>query len=186
MNKRNKEILSALERDKKPVLQFELDAARGALEACGAEQERLGKLLGEAMTQSSETWHDNAPADVINELSRVNVAAAGEASALIENAQVFEWPINQLEITLGSLALIEYVQPPLDQELLLMTGTPCEIGDDILDFMPRGKEVEISTIGSQTGKALLGKEVGQSVRYTVSNGRSFELKILEILSAQRH
>lgn len=61
MGERNQQILKSIEKGKVPILPIELTIATEALGLHIDKQGKLSKQLGEMMTQSSETWHDNAP-----------------------------------------------------------------------------------------------------------------------------
>jgi hypothetical protein len=57
--------------NKRKILQFELNRAQNELANLADKQAELGQSMGEAMSQTSETWHDNSCAEIIAQDSRV-------------------------------------------------------------------------------------------------------------------
>jgi transcription elongation GreA/GreB family factor len=89
------------------LLQHELTMARAVMLELSEELTETAELVGEAMSQSSETWHDNAPGDAaLEELAK----ARGRAAVLrhvILNHQVVEYPeMSDPRIQIGSVATL--------------------------------------------------------------------------------
>ena len=57
---RNEQIQQLIEMDQRPMLSFELLAAKQALQACIETQRKLGEEMSSSMSESAETFHDNA------------------------------------------------------------------------------------------------------------------------------
>lgn len=147
-----------------PILPFEVDVVRERFELFAAEQARLGHQLGEAMRQSSETWHDNAPADVIN-LQAGNLST--RAKKLTQNfgqTVEVEYPPLGLDVTIGSIVGLVF-EGQSEVEYVLITGLVDEVPGSIRETLPIGTMVV--TIQSPIGRALLGAKNGEMVNYKV-------------------
>ncbi len=83
--------MQTIEKGELPILPFELEAAKCAMEKLIAEQDELGRTLREAMDQSSETWHDNAPAEAISSASVVLAESARPIQRILGEGVVFEY-----------------------------------------------------------------------------------------------
>lgn len=183
MIERNKNILAALERDQTPLLPFELETMQASFNGLVHEQSTLGTLLGEAMSQSSETWHDNAPAEILTADSRVLARRANYISTAMEGAVTFGYPNPLLKVaTLGSLVTYHYVEDPEDIEAVYIAGQTRELPEDILKQLKENNEHEIRaiTLATPLGRALLGKKIGQLAEYSVNGRRTISLQLNRI------
>lgn len=155
-------IKELLRSNRTPLLPFEGIALTNRFRSLTAEQEKMGQLLGEAMSQGAENWDDNAPADVINRDALVRVSEAHRIMNILHHAVMVDYPTETDQATLGSLVGVRFGRSK-EAEPMLLTGisrgkTP-EIADILTD------DTEIITVASPIGKALLGGQVGADVRF---------------------
>lgn len=182
---RNARISNCMLLGNKPVLPFEISAKEQELRSLAAKQACLGVSLGEAMRQSSETWHDNAPADAVNSDSKVIVGQAGVVQEAIRNAVEFGYPSDiEKQVTLGSLVEIIYDGDD-EPEYVYITGVTTKL-DDVNEFsgMQLPQHVGVFTLLAPLGNSLLGATEGDELTYTVENkGRVItnQLTVLSII-----
>ncbi len=123
--------------------------------------------VGEAMEQSSETWHDNAPADAaLEELAK----ARGKVAMLAhikENHQLVDYPSpDEPRIHIGSAATI-HIPDWSETFSLLVTGAvrnlyPVDSYRDIVD--------EVMSYVSPMAAALLNLKSGERGLATINDG----------------
>lgn len=183
---RNELITDALSRGLSPILPFETDTASDLLRNLNAKQEELGATLGDAMRQSSETWHDNAPADAINAESKTVTARALRTINILTNAVVIDYTATEEDgATLGSLVTIYYDAD--DMEEVMITGSVRELPNDIDELVKKNAtpdiDLSIITVGSPLGIALLGKRPGERAEFAV-NGRTTSVGIVDVKQYQ--
>lgn len=154
--------------EKSPMLPFEHAMLRGELQNLGVAQSALSRLLGEAMQQSSETWHDNAPADAINHESRMLSARAEQIIATLGKAVIVGYPeVDDGSITLGTIVGVKY-QGDDEVEHLLLTG----VARNAPNFSSEANiplQLQIVTAQSPLGSAILGRKPGDTPQYQVKN-----------------
>lgn len=161
---------------KTPILDFELGILRDELAGFGVEQDELSRLLGEAMEQSSETWHDNAPADAINERARMLVPRAEFVIAAINTAVLIEYPTAaNATATLGSIVEVRYPRDTEESHILL-TGV-CRALPAFRNREAYAPNLEVVTFQSPLGDALFGQEAGSHVNFTAGGGRSIAIEM---------
>lgn len=152
--------------EKLPMLPFEHAMLRGELRDLGVAQSALSSLLGEAMQQSSETWHDNAPADAINHEGRMLSARAEQIIATLEKSVIVGYPeVDDESITLGMIVGVKY-QGDVEIEHLLLTG----ITRNTPNFSSKAcvpRPLQIITAQSPLGIAILGRKPGDAPQYEV-------------------
>lgn len=152
--------------EKSPMLPFEHALLHGELQDLGVAQSALSRLLGEAMQQSSETWHDNAPADAINHEGRILSARAEQIIATLGRVVVVGYPTADDEsITLGTIVGIKY-QGDDEVEHLLLTGVTRNAPHFSFDANIPGP-LQIVTAQSPLGSAILGHKPGDTPQYEV-------------------
>jgi transcription elongation factor GreA len=177
---RNQKIISAMESGRVPVLPFELELAKNALAQHAVSQRELAKRLGEAMQQSSETWHDNAPADEISHDSRRLAAVAERTIRVLNLGEVFEYGGSPEDgVTLGSAANVKYGNDP-ESTLLVLTGVSRELPPELSAQLPADMETDIVTLGSPLGSAILGKKIGEEASFDAPNGRTIRIAVEDI------
>jgi len=161
-----------------PILPFEEQLLRSRLNQLGVKQTQLGKLLGETMDQSSETWHDNHAAEMISQDSRGMTDEANHIIGTLRAARVVPYggvePIVPGIATLGNVVQVNFG----DKEWvsMLLTGVSSSLPEE-LEAVNEG--VEVLSIASPLGAAILDAEKGAVVSYEV-NSRSLTASIGEI------
>jgi transcription elongation GreA/GreB family factor len=148
------------------------------LESIAAQRTMLADELTDAMGQSSETWHDNAPADVLYSLQR---------------------QLNQREATMRkaarTLRLLPYPEADLDF-ITVGSRVDCDMaGDrlrlDIVGNLPihrpyRENDIEVASIAAPISRALLGKRIGETAIAEIGPTRSTSILIFGIEQLQPH
>lgn len=159
-----------------PTLPFELEELKLEFEDLVIQQEVNGKLLGEAMSDSSETWHDNAAADTINAAS---VGLTSKAKAIIKRlreAVVIEYPSSEDdEATLGSLVYLSFNGG--SPEPMLITAITPRLSEVYSNQVPH--DCEVVTMTSPLGMVLVGAKAGQQVTCDV-NGRRLSITVVSV------
>jgi len=174
---RNNEILQTIEANRIPVLPFELTLAKRAFEGHVQEQAHLSERQFEAMNQSSETWHDNAPAEAIAQASKALSALASHTMRIMSQSDVFEYEASVEDgVTLGSLVAVRYGSSS-DTTHFYITGATREVTEEIEAALPEVEDLEIITVSSPVGKALLGAKSGETTDFLAPNGRSIPLHV---------
>lgn len=181
LSDRNKRLLEYLGMDLTPTLPFETVALDAKMNGYKKQQRNLGEQLGEAMRQSSETWHDNAPADAINLQSIALSSQAGKTDLALSSSVTFEYPLeDDPEATLGSILEIIYDGDD-EPEVLYLTGVTRDIESvnehTDADFP---EEFEAVTISSPIGQCLIGAHEGQERTYS-ANGRNHRVLVRAVL-----
>lgn len=176
---RNKRLLKYLEIGLIPALPFEATALDVRMQKFKKEQYDLGVKLGEAMSQSSETWHDNAPADAINMESVVLANQADKTNSTLTSSVPFDYPQPEdPEITLGSLIEISYDND--DREVVYLTGITRDI--DIINSYTDSNFPDsfmAVTISSPLGQCLIGAHEGENHSYTTKR-KKHSITILSV------
>ena len=170
---RNELIRDAVNKGEIPVLPFELERARLSFSRQISKPEELGRSLGEAMRQSSETWHDNAPAEAIRNESQVAALLADKAIKLLQYGKEFDYETEGNTVSLGSVVDIRY-----DKTGNIITTLVTGATYDVKDFCGNS-DIKGVTIFSPIGKAILDLSVGDSTEVTISN-KKIPLSIIRI------
>ena len=167
MENRNTAIRKAFEVGKRPLLSFELVSARKALAAYVARQQELGTIMSDAMSESAETFHDNAPAEAIADASKVNTAQAIHTKKLIADSVEYLPPTEHElgVVTLGSRVSLRFGSSSTSDEFLL-TGLTSDFSDEVRTELAIEPTVEAVTLNSPLGLAIFDKSVGDTVSYT--------------------
>jgi transcription elongation GreA/GreB family factor len=175
---RNEIIKALLSEGKVPLLPFEHALLGEQLEQHTADQKVLGRLIFEAMEQSSETWHDNAPADAINHESRTLSKRADVTLSALRDGEALPYPTEEdPRVTLGSLVGIEFSAGE-DIEYVLLTGFCREIPTEFQQHLPA--DTAPITINSPLGGALFDAAPEDAVSYTLANGRSVTVRVAKL------
>lgn len=135
-----------------------------------AYRHNLAKDIAQAMEQSSETWHDNAPADVLfSDLKQIDKKEMKLLAASRELITV-AYPTEAVDfVTIGSRVL-------------------CDIGGDqfFLDILgnipvngPEIENVDQGTIAAPLPRSLLGKKTGEVATADI-NGRQVTISVVAI------
>jgi len=155
-------IKELLRSNRTPLLPFEGIALTNRFRSLTAEQEKMGQLLGEAMSQGAENWDDNAPADVINRDALVRVSEAHRIINILHHAVIVDYPTETSQVTLGSLVAVRFGRSK-EAEPMLLTGISRDKTPEIADILP--EDTEIITVASPIGKALLGGQVNSAINF---------------------
>jgi len=144
----------------------------------GVEQTELGVLLGEAMDQSSETWHDNAPVDAVNNQSRILARRAEGLISGLGSALLLDYPHpNDQAATIGSIVGVRYPGETSTDNLFL-TGM-CRTAPAFKDDAPFPTEFDVVTARSPLGEALLGLTIGGTALYNAP-GHSLAVAVVNV------
>lgn len=177
---RNQEILDFLNQGKTPVLPFESALLQEKLALLTEEQARRGRLMQEAMSQSSETWHDNAPADALAAQSRTATEQVAGIKQTVDAAIEVSYP-SEVErvVTLGSLVFVRFGQG--DACPVFISGSVRDVSDIKEISVP--DDSEVVTLQSPLGRAMLDTREGQLVSYEV-RGRDMTVEVGEVFQLQ--
>lgn len=160
------------------LLPHERSRLEHRLHQLGLEQAVVAETLSEAMDQSSETYHDNAPADAANlESKRVSMMAKFVMELLKRPDNDYPDP-NTPNIQLGSLAILEFFG---ERTGVVVVGAPQVYDEET--FRPHFElddEVLIITTEAPLGQSLIGLCVGESGSYKVDDGREFSYQVLSV------
>jgi transcription elongation GreA/GreB family factor len=180
-SQRNESIQTSIEKQRVPLLAYELILARAALDGYIADQAKFGADKSVALTQTSETWHDNAAADAINDESKLVTDAAEKTMKILKHGEVF--PAEALVedgVTLGSIFEVTYGSS-MSTSAYLLTGVSRTVPEELL--VPHEIEqddIDIITLSSPMGKSVIGKSVGDEVSFVAPNGRTITFTICSI------
>lgn len=175
---RNEQIAHVLEQDRVPLLPFELHAAKEALKHHLERQSRLGAAMGGAMGESSETFHDNAPAEAIANDAHINTVAAQAVIDTINNVQEFERDSEYGVVTLGSIVELRVGQSSII-ETYLVTGGTRELTEEVKRELGIPEDAESVTLKSPLGKAIFDKAAGMNTSMNV-HGRQLPIEIVSV------
>jgi transcription elongation GreA/GreB family factor len=156
------------------MLSFELDVARQAFESLVNKQEAATARLAEAMSQSAETWHDNAPADAVVEESRLTAALAGNLINSMNSAEIYSLDREGDEVTLGSIVTIKFLNSGSVLKAILLGRPTAE-----LQKVFEAKGFRTVSIESPLGRAVFAAKEGDEVEYTVGKNKNV-VKILAL------
>lgn len=157
------------------ILPNEVESLSARLALLGVTQEELGTLLNEAMTQSSETFHDNAPADAINSASHIVTSEANTIIRVLHYAARIPYPETTDQMRIGNIVSVVYEDDDVPERVLL-TGYTRKVDTSAINTED---EISVVSAGSPMGLALLDAHVGEQVGYEV-NERNFKLGVVAI------
>lgn len=165
---RNDWIRQELKKGVTPIVDFEAAILKDNFNALVGEQSRNAVMLGESMQDSSETWHDNAAAEMINASSLGLSSQASTVVRMINESPVCESPRQDYEeVTLGSVVFISFDDDIEHLEPFILTGATNDLPDSILGRLPDG--CEAVTVKSPLGASMLGAKTGDVVTYQANN-----------------
>ncbi|CAN5180669.1 hypothetical protein BH09PAT3_BH09PAT3_5810 [soil metagenome] len=161
---RSLQIQHAINEFNAPLLPFEVVVLDSRLSGFEQDQTKLSELLAEAMQQSSETWHDNAPAEAVMNDSKNLSKRAQETLHVMRHHEIIGYPNDEAKVTLGSVVGIQFKGDP-DTEHYLLTGNVREIPGAVAERLPEGTNAV--TLASPLGESLYGSDLGDDVAYRV-------------------
>lgn len=158
------------------ALPYEVDLMERELEAMKLKRGGIALHIEEAMAQSSETWHDNAPADALfGEMGMIDQRESSLRKAK-KKLHLLEYPPENLDVvTIGSRALISMGG---DEFFMDITG-------NLPLNMPHEEGVEVGSIAAPMPRAALGVRPGEAAGLKVEN-RDLAFTVLDLdQTAQR-
>jgi|GEM_PF-1453076 len=171
---RSRLIADVIEQGQTPLLPIEVRHVEAAFAVFVLEQEGLGAKLGEAMSQSSETWHDNAVADVINSDSVILTTRAREVLELRKDGIDVGYPSPfEDTITLGSIVSVVFGGGTPEDVVIVGGHRGGSTGFDL----PGSPDVV--TMSSPLGAALIGQNQLRQVKFKAPAGE-VEVEICSI------
>jgi transcription elongation GreA/GreB family factor len=152
-------------------LPFEIDMIQRTLGNIKDERFNVADDIRQAMTGSSETWHDNPTAEVLfSYMSQLDSKEIKLHKAL-RYLRKLPLPLVEMDfVTAGSKARIQVAGPAFD--LLVVGNAPLRRPDTIDD-------ADVSTIDAPISRAILGKQVGETGVFEVG-GATREVTLLGI------
>ncbi|HIA91692.1 TPA: hypothetical protein EYO12_01070 [Candidatus Saccharibacteria bacterium] len=167
MSERNQAILDAETAGNKPILPFEESLLLAGLAKLGNRQDQMGQELAEIMAQSSETWHDNAAAEIIAAESVGLSDSAKKITSKIRNSVVFDYPSSdESQATLGSIVGLDWGDD--DREYVYITGSMHNITDIPLAEVKNVVDQKTTlTLDSPMGRGLFGTREGETAVWAV-------------------
>ena len=137
-----------LEEDKTLARQRIIDIEREILE--------MGPAFHEALNQTSETWHDNAPFDALREKQAVLAAELQTLKEVLsKSAPSLPAPRNAT-VNIGSRIKLENLAKKTHHRYLLAGHWTYRLGEFIEDHM-------IISCQSPLGASLIGKKAGETI-----------------------
>lgn len=173
--RRNEEIRNAAAEGKLPMLPFELRELKIEILGHAATQNELSRLLGEAMTTTSETWHDNAQADAVTMRSTILVKQAEGVLAALKNR--FVVPSKHSEHDTVSLGALVHILIDNSPETVFITGQRRSLPEDIIAVV--GEDTTPVNMRSPIGAAIFDQPEGTVASYRV-NDRNLNVSIVAI------
>jgi len=138
------------------ILEEDKTLAKQRIEEIEREILEMGPAFHEALNQTSETWHDNAPFDALREKQAVLVAELQTLKeALSKSAPTVPMSENG-RIAIGSRVKLKHATKKSDHHYFLAGHWTFRLGEFVDDHM-------IISCQSPLGASLLGKSLGDSV-----------------------
>ena len=157
-------VIEAIKSGRIPVMEYELDSLNQKFSFYVQEQKKLAKQLQEAMSQSSETWHDNGPAEVIIAESEILSQSAEQLSEFIAKSFIISGEAPRGQISLGSVCKVLYVD---EEEVICIAGVTSVIPDEVKNVFA---DIQAVSVKSPMALHLLGKTKGNRVSFSISSG----------------
>lgn len=127
-----------------------------------------GAELRNAVTQSSETWHDNFPFENAQQQARLLEQRLKDLEQIRRNATIVEMPKTNMTVAIGHTVTIKNTET--NEVKKYKIGSHITFTKDAISY------------ASPIGALLLGKKVGQRTKGTL--GKSLqEFEIIEISGA---
>jgi transcription elongation GreA/GreB family factor len=143
-------------------LQHEVDLLKKKFADLVGEQMILGDALSGAMHQSSETYHDNAPGEVIRDAGTILSERAEKLRAPFIAYKILPYPHAGLrQITVGSRVL--YVMDDFEPTSLDI------IGASILGAPKTDEEIEYSTYNGPIANSMIGRLAGEAFQVPLND-----------------
>jgi transcription elongation GreA/GreB family factor len=146
------------------------------------EHKEIGKSVGEATSQSSETWHDNAVFDIARDAGRMLEKRIQSLNNVLNNASVVLPPdSNFKKVAIGSVVRVKY--NGASSELWFKVGS-YEVPKNNINIIDGRKVVAISYV-SPIGASLLNKSAGDFISFSVDGGKTHrQLTLLAVINGE--
>jgi len=172
---RNSIIKEAIAEGKTPMLAFEQRQFEVELLGHSATQSELSALLGEAMTTTSETWHDNAQADAVTMQSHILESQAKDVIAALKSRFIIPYEQDEQDkVSIGALVDVLIGQSP---QTIFMTGKQRRLPGDIAEIL--GEDTTAANVQSPIGAAIFDQSVGAVASYKVGE-RQLQVTVVSI------
>lgn len=182
-SERHQAILDLIRDGESPVMPFEIAVAELALQGLASEQGALGRTLRAAMTESSETWHDNSAADAVASESKVLFDRAKHRTAAISHGVEVGYPASDERLsTLGSVVLYHFAGDDDERLGVFITGVTRDVPEEVKEMLEVDDDIDFSvaTIGSALVKAVFNKEAGATVDFSPTERKTFQIVLDEV------
>lgn len=151
------DIASAKPQERK-LLAHEVDVVRQELASLAVIQAHHGELLGEAMTQAAETYHDNAPAEAVRDDQEVLMRRAKPLLHMLKHHVIVPYPeADNPDVQIGSRVTVKVGE---SNEIFRV---------DIVGFRPTSPDevdgVDMLSYEAPLAEALLGHTTGDTVEF---------------------
>lgn len=172
---RNDIIRDALLEGKIPMLAFEQRQLEIELLGHAATQAELGALLGEAMTTTSETWHDNAQADAVTMQSHILENQAKSVIAALKERVIVPYEQDEQDkVSIGALVHVMIGRYP---ETMFITGKQRSLPDEVVAIV--GEDTVPVNVQSPVGLAIFDQSEGAVASYRVGD-REMNVTVVSI------
>ncbi len=139
------------------ILEEDKNLARQRISDIEREILKMGPAFHEALNQTSESWHDNAPFDALREKQAVLAAELQSLKKTLSKSAPMLLPApNKEKITVGSRIKLENKAQKSHHHYFLAGHWTYRLGEFIGNHM-------IISCQSPLGSSLLGKKIGEAV-----------------------
>lgn len=159
------------------VLPCEVVSLMQKVKLLAERQSVLGKLLGEAMTESSETFHDNAPAEAIRDESGLVLSQFNVINKVLRNAGKIEYPTESSCLAISNTVSVTFNGSPIVANFFVTGYTRQVVTNNLIGL---SQDTEIISAGTPLGLCLLEKKVGDEVKLELPSRRPQDLTIVGI------
>lgn len=163
------------------LLPHEVELMNGRFRTLEEKHIEIVDVFADAMEQSSETWHDNAPADAARDAATVLSWEARQLVTIAKNYEVVDYPpIDSHQVAIGSrVRLSVNGSSPFSIDIVgaSLLGRNALVGD--------GEEIEQVTYNAPLATLVLGHPEGKSFEGEL-NGKTVSIVLLGVdQTAQR-
>ena len=150
------------------ILGEDKQAARARIEQLGKEIQDLGPGFYDAFTQTSETWHDNAPFEALRDKQAVLFAEQQSLKAILSNAAISLPPQKKNTIGIGSRVTLCAANGK--ETTYFIAGDWASRTGEVVD------DALVVSAKAPIARAMIGKRVGETVYFRA------DLKVLSVES----
>lgn len=138
------------------ILEDDKNLARKRIEEIEREILELGPAFHEALNQTSETWHDNAPFDALREKQAVLAAELQSLKKVLSKSAPALPKSDGNRVGIGTVVKLEHNEKKSHHHYLLAGHWTFRLGELIDSAM-------IISCQSPLGASLLGKKIGEVI-----------------------